>query len=174
MSDTLGALVDVAAATLVVIHDGWSGLSDDSPIEVVYELRRQESGALAGTARSFRRCELEDEVDITLGVTIARRFLSTLAAARVAPDAYAPFIDHTDDFPRIEVAIHVAPPTRRNGIALLFSSSQGELYAPWCGTMCGEPFTLPGDEAGRALRMVREAMRRRRRQRLEGASASRL
>lgn len=69
--DSLGALLGVEAARLVVIHDAWSGDNDDSPITASYELRREESGALAGTCRQFKRQVLERAAEISLSAATA-------------------------------------------------------------------------------------------------------
>lgn len=49
------------------------------------------------------------------------------------PGPYAPMLDHTDDYPHIESALHVGVHDigKSSGLALLFTESQGELHAPW-------------------------------------------
>lgn len=153
-SETLGTLLDVEAANLVVVHDTWGG--EGVPLATSYELRRDEAGEFAGAARRFEHDTVERLDEIRMSATVARKFLRLLAGAVLAPGPYVPFMEHTDDFPNIEVAVHVGPAARRDGIALLFSSSQGQFYAPWCATVRGETFTLPGNDIGRALRLVRK------------------
>lgn len=158
-ADSLGARLDLDAARLVVIHDVWSGMNDDAPFASSFELRRDEPGALVGTVRVFRRGRFDRTQEIMLNASAATKFLRRLADAPLRPGPYTPFMDHTDDFPSIEIAVHVGPEARANGLVLLHSSSQGDFHAPWSIAIRGELFTSPGEEIGRALAMVRELVR---------------
>ena len=104
---TLGDLIDVRAATLVAIRDSWAGLNPHAPIRAFYELRRTKRGPLAGTLRLSTQKVDEVAVPVAVSAAIATRFLRALAAAAVVPGEYRPTIDHTDDFPHIEIDLHV-------------------------------------------------------------------
>ncbi len=157
--DTLGWLFAIEAAELVVDQDRWWGMSDDSPIASDYELLREPSGGFAGQRHAFRRGTHEGVAEVALTAAVAKRFLHTLASAPVAPGPYEPLMDHTDDFPSVELAIHTGGDVHRGGILLLFTSSQGTFHTPWCATFRGETVTLPSNHAGRALALLRRLPR---------------
>ena len=159
---TLGDLLDIPAAQLVVIHDHWSGYSPHAPITASYELRPGRRGGLAGKGRLSSNIVGERLVDVTLPADTAARFLATLASAAMTAGPYTPRFEWTDDYPRIELALHVgADATRRRaGIALLFSESQGAMHAPWGACLAGELWTLPGEEIGRALAELHGPLKR--------------
>jgi hypothetical protein len=54
-------------------------------------------------------------------------------------------MEHTDDFPHIEIALHVDVRNmmRPGGIALLFTESQGKFHAPWGGFVGGRVGQAP-------------------------------
>ena len=172
---TLGDVVDVRRAIAVLIHDAWVGYNHHSPIARAYDLRRGPRGGFSGDGRLSTAVAGERVVPVAIGAAATAALLDRLAAASIVEGAYVPFQDHTDDYPHLEVAMHV-PATddlrRQHGIALLFSESQGEFHAPWGACIDGKMWTLPGDEVGRALdalrgplkeatlrRMIREADR---------------
>jgi hypothetical protein len=159
VSQAVGTLIGLDAARLVVVHDTWFGMHPDAPFAASYELRRNERGALVGEVRQFKRGRFERSQEIALSAAATTKFLRLLADAEVLPGPYAPFIGHTDDFPSIQVAVHVGPEAHPDGIVLVYSSSQGEFHAPWSVSVRGESFTSPGDEIGRALAMVRDLVR---------------
>jgi len=150
--DSLGSLLDVQDARLVVIHDAWTGYSHHSPIAGVWELRRVASGGLDGEGRLSTAIARERVVDVTIPATRTKRFLNAIARARVVAGPYEPLMEHTDDFPCIEIALHVRARSmmRPGGIALLFTASQGEFHAPWGAFVGGRVLTIPGEELGRA------------------------
>lgn len=152
--DTLGALVGIEQARLVIVRDGWWG--EGTPNMTAYELRREAAGPLAGTCRQFRRGKPERAAEVALSAANTTRFLRLLADAAAQPGGpYEPLVMHTDDFPSIEIAIHVGPEAANGGLMLLFSSSQGELHTPWCASVRGVSYAVPGTEVGRALRFIR-------------------
>jgi hypothetical protein len=148
-------LIDIQATRLLVIHDAWSGYSEDSPLAMEYELLRTKSGGFAGTVRKFKRGQLVESKNVEWPCGTALLILHDLAWAEVVRGPYTPFIDHTDDFPSISIAVHVGP-EGRGGLALLYSSSQGEGHAPWSLSLRGESYTSPGDDIGRALESIPE------------------
>ncbi len=112
---TLGDLVHVEDARSIIVHDVSTGMNDDSPISAVYELRRDERNGLVGDVRFSRRQELRHTQTVKLGTAKASSFLELLAHATMIPGAYQPRLEHTDDFPSIEVAIHVGECSPVNG-----------------------------------------------------------
>jgi hypothetical protein len=157
---TLGQLLDVSAARLVVIHDVWTGYSPDSPIAALYDLRRDKRGALVGEGNLSTASVGHRVIRVTVTAVATKRFLGAIARTVVTSGKYEPFVDHTDEYPHVEVALHVGTTGSRAGIALLFTESQGAFNAPWGAWVGGELFTAPGEEIGRALRALRRPLRR--------------
>lgn len=146
---SLGSLLDVQDARLVVIHDAWTGYNHHSPIAEVWELRRVASGRLGGEGRlSTALVDEADEqvVDVTISATRTKKFFDSIAGAHVVPGPYEPLMEHTDDFPHIEIAFHVGvrSMTRPGGIALLFTASQGKFHAARGAFVGGQVLTIPG------------------------------
>ena len=48
---TLGALLELSDAQLIIIRERWYGLNDHAPITAVYELRREKDGGFVGEGR---------------------------------------------------------------------------------------------------------------------------
>jgi hypothetical protein len=163
MSDEtrLADLLDVRDARLVVIHDAWVGLNDRSPIVGIWELQRASKGEFVGKG-TFSNALAGKVVDISISSRTAKRFLNAIAGALVVPGPYQPYWDHTDDFPHIEIAVHVEVRgvLRKGGTALLFTESQGDFHAPWGAFVAGHVLTIPGDEIGRALAALRAPLKR--------------
>jgi hypothetical protein len=161
---TLGDLIDVRAASVVAIRDSWSGMSPHAPIRVIYDLRPTKRGALSGTVRLSTHMVDEVTVPMALRSSTATRFLDALGAAAVVPGKYQPTMEHTDDFPHIEIDLHAPSGQAANRaiVAKLYTESQGEFHAPWGARIGGKVYTLPGDDAGRALGGLERLSHRRR------------
>ena len=159
---SLGELIDVRRAELLVIHDVWVGYNEESPIARIWNLRRKASGELRGEGRFPTGSLSERVVDVVVDATKTRRFLDTVAGAQVVPGDYEPLITHTDDSPLVEVALHVpvAELHRRHGVALLFTESQGRFHAPWGVCLAGWLGVIPGPEVGQALSKLDEPLQR--------------
>ena len=153
---TLGDLRNVRATHLVIIHDVWTGYSAHSPRRALYELRRGKRGGLSGKGWLSSRLVTEQVVDVAISVAATATFLDTLAGAPVTAGAYEPACFHTDDFPHLELVLHV----HHGGIGLLFTQSQGEFHAPWGACVGGQLLTIPGEEVGRALSGLRVPLKR--------------
>lgn len=145
--------MNVRNAHLVVIHDVWTGYSPAAPVSATYELHRGTRGGLAGEGRLSTGGSKAKRVPVSMTGATAEPFLDALAAARLVPGQYQPFQDHTDDYPRIEVVIHVPPTDQgdRGGVALLYTESQSEFHAPWAAFVGGSAYVVMGDQVGRAL-----------------------
>lgn len=159
---TLGEIIDIRAARLVVIHDEWVGYNHHSPIAALYELRRGARGGLAGEGRLSSSVAGERVVDVAIPAGAASRFLEAVANTAVTEGAYTPRQEWTDDYPHIELALHVGVGAigRAGGIVVLFTESQGEFHAPWGACIGGRMWTLPGEEVGRALDALRGPLKR--------------
>lgn len=169
---TIGDLLDVRRARLVVIHDAWIGYNPHSPIAASYELRRGPRGGLAGEGHLSTAIAGERIVKVAIPSAAAARFLEGLAGARLTPGPYRRLEEHTDDYPHIEIALHVGAREigETSGVALLFTRSQGEYNAPWGACIGGEIFTVPGEEVGRALAALRRPLKRATLERMAGSS----
>lgn len=153
---TVAQLVDVEQARLVIVRACWSGMNGST--EATYELRRTESGELAGEVEWFESDERKANAHVTLDRAATTRCLKLVAAAPLGPPPYQPYMDHTDDFPRMTVVFHVGPEAGRPGIVTLYSSSQGELRTPWQLVIGDEVFTSAGSELGRAMKSIQNAV----------------
>jgi hypothetical protein len=159
---TLGDVLDVRRARLVVIHDAWVGFNPHSPVVAVYELRRGMRGGLAGDGRLSTALAGERVVEVNVTSAAATRFLTSVASACLVPGPYVAMQDHTDDYPHIEIALHVDVRGigESSGLVLLFTESQGEFHAPWGACLGGKMFSLPGEEIGKALAGLRTPLKR--------------
>jgi hypothetical protein len=158
---TLGDLVDVHAATLVTLRDVWGGMSKHSPIAAVYELRRGATGALTGEGKFSTGLVAPKAVRISIRASTAKNFLDALGRARMTRGKYEPYMGHTDDFPNIEIGLHVgAAGGAEDRVARLYTTSQGEFHTPWGATVAGASYTIAGEEIGRALRAVQRSLKR--------------
>lgn len=145
----------------MVIDDVWSGYNPASPIAAVYELRRGVNGGLAGEGRFSTSIATPNCVPITVTPKAAKAFLDAIAAVDVVRGEYQPFCDHTDDFPKIEIALHARSGEHdRGGVAVLYTESQGELHAPWCAFVRGKVFVVEGDAIGRSFRALSRSLKR--------------
>lgn len=165
---TLGRILDVAAARLVVIHDVWNGLGEHSPIAALYQLKRAPEGGLSGEGRLSSHLASERSVDVAITARATTRFLAAIANAELVEGPYRPRFEWTDDFPHIEIALHVGVGAegQRGGIVLLYTQSQGEFHAPWGAHVRGQTWTVPGDEIGRALAALAGPLQRRTHERM--------
>lgn len=160
--NTVGELIDIRATQLVVLHDEWVGYNHHAPIAALYELGRGARGGLAGKGWLSSSVVGERVVDIAIAAGAAARFFDAVASAAIVEGPYTPRQEWTDDYPSIELAFHVGAGTigRSGGIALFFSKSQGEFYAPWGACIGGQLWTLPGENVGRALAALHRPLKR--------------
>lgn len=159
---TLGDFLDPDAIRLVLIHDEWVGLSEFSPVRASYELRRGVRGGLAGEGMlSASMASRRVDVALTRGAT--KELLDMLASAVLLDAPYKPRHEWTDDYPHIQIVLHArgsSKPYRSEGVALLFTESQGEFHAPWGAFVDGRSWTVQGDGIGRALAALHKPLRR--------------
>jgi len=173
-ANTIGGLLDVRRARFVVIHDSWVGYSHHSPVAASYELKRSRRGGLVGSGSLSTSVVGERLVDVRIAAGIAVQFLEMVADARVQVGPYQPFQDHTDDYPHIELALHVGVTMvgSPSGIALLYTESQGTFHAPWGLFVGGQMFVVPGDTVGEALALLKVPLKRARLDQMMGADGS--
>lgn len=160
---TLGELADIDATRTIVIHDEWVGYSPHAPVAALYELRREQRGRFTGQGWLSTALAGERVVDVNLSPATASAFLSSVTGARAIEEPYRFEMQWTDDYPHIEIALHVGVRpmgSRRGGIALLYTKSQGELHAPWGACIDGKLWTIPGDDVGRAFAALRRPLKR--------------
>ena len=148
---SLGDRLDVRRADLLLIHHQWTGYNPHSPLIAAYELRRGARGGLVGDATFSTGLVGPRVVEIKVPASAAMHFLDTVATARALPGKYQPLQLQTDDYPRIELCLHVPAA----GMMFVYTESQGDFHAPWGAVVAGEVFTLPGEEIGRALAALR-------------------
>lgn len=160
---TLGRLADIDATRMIVIHDVWTGYSPHAPVAALYDLRRDPRGRFTGRGWLSTALVSERIVDVSLSAPAAQAFLATLASAAAVEEPYRFEMMWTDDYPHIEIALHVGVRPMGSGpggFVLLYTQSQGELHAPWGACVDGKLWTLPGEEVGRALAALRRPLKR--------------
>jgi hypothetical protein len=137
----------------LIIQDVWTGYSRLAPIAALYELHRTRTGGLIGEAVLSTAMSKPKRVPVAMKSATVEAFLAELADAQLIEGAYEPCLDHTDDYPRIEVVVQVPPLEigNRGGIAVLYTESQGDFHAPWAAFIGGKGYVVAGDEIGRAL-----------------------
>lgn len=156
-------LLDVCSAEFVLIQDAWVGYSAASPVVARYELRRTRGGGLSGDGvLSTGLAPRPKRVHVAMKAATTVTLLEAIANAELVPGRYAPFQDHTDDYPRIEIVVQV--PARqigdRSGLVTLYTESQGEFHAPWAAFVGGNAYVVAGDEVGRALVALDRALKK--------------
>jgi hypothetical protein len=159
-SPKLGHYADMPTARSVTVHDAWYGMSAEAPIVTTFDLQRTDQRGLVGTLRHSRREQLQYAREIEISRSTTTRLLRLLGSAPLVSEPYEPFIDHTDDFPRIEIVVVLEPVAGLApgvGMVLLTSTSQGELHTPWSVSMGDTTWTSPGEQIGRALAMLNRA-----------------
>jgi hypothetical protein len=158
--NTLGAQVDLGTAMSVVIRDAWTGRDTDSPIVASLHLRRMESGVLAGVAYLFKHGAMNRSEEITLNSEVASAFLRRLSNAALSVGRDRSFVERNNDFPRIEIAIHLGSEPQADGIVMLYSVSEEAFHAPWSAWVRGDVYAIAGDEVGRAVQVIRDLVQR--------------
>lgn len=162
MPCSLAELFDVRSTRLMVIRDYWNGMSAHAPIISVYELARDARGGLVGDGVLSTRVIGQHRVRVTIRPNTASRFFDALARARVSTGEYCPRIEWTDDFPKIDIAMHTGHCDDGGSarIGLLFSCSQGRYHAPWGARVDETEWSIQGEEVGRGLIGIRRALKR--------------
>ncbi len=151
----LGTVLDVRETRLIVIHDVWTGYSEISPVAAIYELSRGPRGTFNGEGTLSTAVTKPKRFPVGMKAATVTSFLEAIATSRIVPGEYHPFQDHTDDYPHIELAFHVAPAGwEKGGIAVIYTESQGEFHAPWAAFIGGCSYIVEGDGIGRALKAL--------------------
>lgn len=156
----LGDLIDVGDTGTLLINDTWVGLSPIAPTTACYRLQRGPRGNLRGTGWFSIVCTEHRVIDVAASASVSNAFFEAIAKAPIRPGAYEPEESWTDDYPSIEVVLHLGPHATTTGVAFLFTKSQGEFHAPWGACIDGELWTLPDKTVGRALASLYGPLRR--------------
>lgn len=167
----LADLIDVAAASAILIHDVWVGYNEACPLVARYVLRRAEGGGLSGEAKfSTGTMPAPKRLPVVMRAATAKAFLDAIGGAELVRGPYVPLREHTDDYPLIEIVIEVPPQSlaERGGFLLLHTKSQGELHAPWAAFVDGGAWVVKGDVVGRALAALDRTLKRSELRRLAG------
>lgn len=156
----LGMMLDLASATFVVIHDAWSGHALDAPHLRSYQLERTRGGGLQGPATFSTSLVPPERVDIRLTPKLAGELLGALGEVKLYPGPPpTDGMDHTDDYPHIEIAVYVPGDQREGGILLMVSSAQTEARVPWTITLGHRVWWTDSKRIAKALRAHRAALR---------------
>lgn len=133
------------------VYDEWIGYSIASPLKARYVLERKED-EFKGQARfsageEGRRREAVRDIAIPVGVTDA--FLRLLSKVPMEEGEYRPRIDHTDDYPSIEIRLEIGDLSVR-----FFTSSQGAGHVPWGLQVGDETFVVRSSMPADALEIL--------------------
>lgn len=141
-------------ASRLELRDYWHGLSPVAPKIMYVMLARESDGSFGGTAELSvgEQLRRKESLKVTLPQAVAKRILSTLARAPATPGEYTPWIEHTDDYPDVE--IHVEVPA---GTITFHSRSQGKDHTPWGLRVSGVEHTVTSPLPARALRLLRRS-----------------
>jgi hypothetical protein len=144
---------DLLQATRIDLRDRWCGLSRASPMRLDVVLQRDDQNGFRGRSElrvGEDRSRRTESLDVTISPGVATAILTALADAPVEPGPYVPWLDHTDDYPEIE--IEVLTPA---GAATFHSRSQGEHHVPWGLRMNGEELSVNSPLPAEALELLR-------------------
>src|SRR5438874_11706800 len=80
-------------------------------------------------------------------------FFNALRRSPLTTTEYVPYIEHTDDYPRLGLEIEVG--ARR---AVIHSESQGSDHVPWAVDVDGRRYTVPSAAPSRALKVLLDSV----------------
>ena len=133
--------LEVANIRAISIQDNWVGLSDIAPILSYYSLlpNGEEFTGLVnfdvgGYSRKNRISELQD---LHVPAKAIQLFLNKLQTTSIREGDYQPTIEHTDDYPTLEIRIVLT-----NFDLTFYTSSQGERHTPWGMTCFGHTYVI--------------------------------
>ena len=159
---TFGKLFDCRSTRVIVIRDYWDGLSRHAPVVALYELHRDRRGGFSGDGFLSARTVGQHSVRLSLRASTASRFFEEIAAARLSPGE--PHQDEvwTDDFPKIDIALHAGNCDDGGDVrlAVLFTESQARYHVPWGARVEGNVWTISGEEIGRTFARLRRSLKR--------------
>lgn len=150
-AEALAALANSSAVTSLTIHNDWMGLSEFGPVGRTYLLKPSASGFDGTATFSLGGGEIQKTKSVPLAVTAdaMKAFFAALARAPLQKGAYTPKIDHTDDYPSVQIDIAAS-----YGPISFYSRSQGEDAVPWGAKIGGEEFTVASKEPMDAFRKL--------------------
>lgn len=114
----------------ISIVETWDGLSHTAPIKGEFDLKKQSSRELDGTATYSAVVRGTGSTSVTLTLRLpcdaCLKALTLLDAAELEAKEYRPTRTHTDDYPMIRVELRFG-----ENVLILFSKSQGKGRLPW-------------------------------------------
>ena len=145
-------LTDIPQATSIKILDGWGGMVyPSSRIDQMYRaefILKLQGTELTGVAQfevGFGNAIQKGASKINIPSEASQKFLRSLAGTEGTKGNYTPRIDHTDDFPYIEIEV-----TTPRGSVLFRSLSQGRERVPWAVNILSDEFVVNTNTISRA------------------------
>lgn len=138
-------------AESIHVYDEWSGYSIISPLRARYFLGQEKDGFKGQAKFSAGEEERRREVvrDIMIPIDVTHAFLRLLSEVSVEPDEYCPVMDHTDDYPSIEIHLKIGDLSIQ-----FFTESQGANHVPWGLRIGDETFVVRSSIPADALEIL--------------------
>jgi tetratricopeptide (TPR) repeat protein len=138
-------------ARTIRIKEGWGGYGPGRSSE--YELQR-DANSFKGVAH-FETEQRSGDQNVSIPLGIVTAFLKKLGESRLQDRQYVPYIDHTDDYPHVEIEVSTPAATVR-----FYSESQGEDHVPWAATIGNTTYVISSDVPARALESLSSYLER--------------
>jgi hypothetical protein len=139
------------ATVVITIQDSWTGLSPLAPIEAWFRLEPA-SDHFSGTAEfsvAGYTDAITQSVPITVPLAVIEEFLALLESTPLEVGKYKRLFNHTDDFPRIIIAVEC-----RAGDLEFASESQGRRHIPWRVVVGQDQYVTYADTPAQALDLL--------------------
>jgi hypothetical protein len=143
--------IDSSAILTITIADHWTGLSPLAPIEADFRLEPT-MDYFSGTAE-FSVAGYTDaitrSVPISVPLAVLEELLALLESTPLEVGKYKPLFNHTDDFPKIIIAVE-----GRAGDLGFASESQGSRHIPWRVVVGQDHYVTYADTPAQALDLL--------------------
>jgi hypothetical protein len=143
--------IDPSAILTIAIADHWTGLSPLAPIEADFRLEPATdhfSGmaefSVAGYTEAISR-----SVPISVPQAVIEELLALLESTPLEAGEYKRVFSHTDDFPRVVIAVK-----GRAGDLEFASESQGSRHIPWSVLVGADQYVTYADTPAQALDLL--------------------
>lgn len=126
----------------ILVHDTWVGMMGS--LGASHDLAKTPEGAFRGPSR-LRGRDVSRDVDAELSPALVRDALARMADVDCHLGNYTPNLDHTDDYPNLQITLVVDPGPDtdfRGGTLTLATESQHRHRIPWGVTVGGVAYTV--------------------------------
>jgi hypothetical protein len=143
--------MDPSAVLSITIADDWTGYSPLAPIEAHYHLEPDAEGfsgmaefSVAGYTDAISR-----SVPISIPLAVVEELLALLVSTPLETGVYKRVFSHTDDFPRVTIAVEHSA-----GEIEFSSESQGSRHIPWRVVVGEDQYITYADTPVQALDLL--------------------